>query len=288
MAKQSIYRLKGKSPEEVKHSFIHYMGDKNATSKQIKDAANSRYVKIDTIGIVRSICKKMFELENVYEITDAGRISSLSDALTTVINTKAEDGEIKELKNTRSYVNKYRDFLTYCANLNEEALDSTTPYDFADDRVTDYVVYQIYRFRDLIPERGKGWNLTWCFSANAVDKFKKQFIDDNGKSGMNYYIAQWLQADGLDRGKLTEMLVDFREHRLAKFIYMPSEELTKKRFADTDIGFMLCMQATTGWSPLSAACQKCGHVEECIGYFEKKTPELIRLRKEYKTKNSKL
>ena len=38
MAKQSIYRLKGKSPEEVKHSFIHYMGDKNATSKQIKDA----------------------------------------------------------------------------------------------------------------------------------------------------------------------------------------------------------------------------------------------------------
>ena len=162
------------------------------------------------------------------------------------------------------------------------------PYDFADDRVTDYVVYQIYRFRDLIPERGKGWNLTWCFSANAVDKFKKQFIDDNGKSGMNYYIDQWLQADGLDRGKLTEMLVDFREHRLAKFIYMPSEELTKKRFADTDTGFMLCMQATTGWSPLSAACQKCSHVEECIGYFEKKTPELIRLRKEYKTKNSKL
>ena len=53
MAKQSVYKLEGKSPEEVKLSFVHYMGDKNATSKQIKDAANSRYVKIDTISVVR-------------------------------------------------------------------------------------------------------------------------------------------------------------------------------------------------------------------------------------------
>ena len=49
MAKQSVYKLEGKSPNEVKQSFVHYMGDKNATSKQIKDAANSRYVKIDTL-----------------------------------------------------------------------------------------------------------------------------------------------------------------------------------------------------------------------------------------------
>lgn len=169
MAKQSIYRLKGKSPEEVKHSFIHYMGDKNATSKQIKDAANSRYVKIDTIGIVRSICKKMFELENVYEITDAGRISSLSDALTTVINTKAEDGEIKELKNTRSYVNKYRDFLTYCANLNEEALDSTTPYVFADDQDKPFIdkdkfneiVELLFRKKNIILQGAPGVGKTF-------------------------------------------------------------------------------------------------------------------------------
>ena len=42
MAKQSVYKLDGKSSENVKQSFVHYMGDKNATSKQIKDAANSR------------------------------------------------------------------------------------------------------------------------------------------------------------------------------------------------------------------------------------------------------
>ena len=53
MAKQSVYKLDGKSSENVKQSFVHYMGDKNATSKQIKDAANSRYVKIDSISVVR-------------------------------------------------------------------------------------------------------------------------------------------------------------------------------------------------------------------------------------------
>ena len=111
MAKQSVYKLEGKSPEEVKLSFVHYMGDKNATSKQIKDAANSRYVKIDTISVVRSICKKHFDVDNIYKITDAGRISDVSDALTSLINDGGDEGEVKELKNTRSYVNKYRDFI---------------------------------------------------------------------------------------------------------------------------------------------------------------------------------
>lgn len=133
MARQSVYKLEDKSPEEVKKSFVHYMGDKNATSKQIKDAANSRYMKIDTIGIVRIICKKMFGVENAYEIIDAGRISSISDELTRLINAGSDEGEVKELKNTRSYINKYRDFLTYCDNLSEEAKNSTTPYDFSDD-----------------------------------------------------------------------------------------------------------------------------------------------------------
>ena len=107
MGKQGVYKLEGKSPEEVKQSFVHYMGDKNATSKQIKDAANSRYVKIDTINVVRSICKKQFGVDNIYKITDAGRISDVSDALTSLINAGGDEGEIKELKNTRSYVNKY-------------------------------------------------------------------------------------------------------------------------------------------------------------------------------------
>ena len=148
MAKQSVYKLEGKSPEEVKLSFVHYMGDKNATSKQIKDAANSRYVKIDTISVVRSICKKHFDVDNIYKITDAGRISDVSDALTSLINDGGDEGEVKELKNTRNYVNKYRDFLTYCTNLSEEALDSTTPYDFADDPDKPFIAEE--KFNEIV------------------------------------------------------------------------------------------------------------------------------------------
>lgn len=144
MAKQSVYKLDGKSPEEMKQSFVHYMGDKNATSKQIKDAANSRYVKIDTNSVVLSICKKLYSVDNIYKIADAGRVSFISDELTTLINAGGDEGEIKELKNTRSYVNKYRDFLTYCANLSEEALDSTTPYDFADDPEKPFIAEDIF------------------------------------------------------------------------------------------------------------------------------------------------
>ena len=148
MVKQSIYKLDGKSPEEVKQSFVYYMGDKNATSKQIKDAANSRYVKIDTIGVVRNICKKLFGEDNIFKITDSGHIADVSDALTTLINDGGEEGEIKELKNTRSYVNKYRDFLTYCANLSEEALDSTTPYEFADDPDKPFIAEE--KFKEIV------------------------------------------------------------------------------------------------------------------------------------------
>ncbi len=148
MATQSVYKLDGKSSENVKQSFVHYMGDKNATSKQIKDAANSRYVKIDSISVVRSICKKLFDVDNIYEITDAGRISNVSDALTSLINTGGDEGEVKELKNTRSYVNKYRDFLTYCANLSEEALDSTPPYDFADDPDKPFIAEE--KFNEIV------------------------------------------------------------------------------------------------------------------------------------------
>ena len=92
MTKQSVYKLDGRSPEDVKQSFVHYMGDKNATSKQIKDAANSRYVKIDTINVVCTICRNNFGVDNVYEIIDAGRIMIVSDALTNLINAENDEG----------------------------------------------------------------------------------------------------------------------------------------------------------------------------------------------------
>ncbi|MBP3822696.1 MAG: AAA family ATPase [Bacteroidaceae bacterium] len=169
MARQSVYNLECKSPEEVKHSFVHFMSDKNATSKQIKDAANSRYVKIDSISAVCNICRNLYGVANVFEITDAGRITKVSDELTALINSGGDDNEIKELKNTRSYVNKYRDFLKYCSDLSEEVLDSTTPYEFAEDpdkpfiseeKFTD-IVELLYRKKNIILQGAPGVGKTF-------------------------------------------------------------------------------------------------------------------------------
>ena len=131
MAKQNVYQIEGKTPNEVKASFIYYMGDKNATSKQIKDAANSRFAKIDAIDTVCNIVKRTYKVENVFYLTDVAQIIKVSDELTSLIEKGG--GDTKELKNQRSYVNKYRDFLKYCADQKEKVDDTSAEYNFADD-----------------------------------------------------------------------------------------------------------------------------------------------------------
>ena len=131
MAKQKVYQLEGKTPDEVKSSFIYFMGDKNATSKRISNAANSRYAKIDTIDTICSLVKAFFNVGNIFQLTEVGQIVKVSDALTDIINKG--DGNVKEMKNRRSYVNKYRDFLKYCADQKEKVSDASAEYNFADD-----------------------------------------------------------------------------------------------------------------------------------------------------------
>lgn len=150
--------------------------------------------------------------------------------------------------------------------------------EISDERVIDYIVYQIYRNRQMIVE-GR-WKLAWLFSQMSLDKYKKQFISENGKSGMNYYINQWLDEFELSRSMLTAMIEKPKPNPLKKLVYMESEEPIKKRFAGTESGLALCHQATTGWSPFSETCSQCVNRTECEMITEKKFPELVRIRKE--------
>ena len=162
-----------------------------------------------------------------------------------------------------------------------ERLDKLFPGNGASDgRIVDFVVYQIYRFRDMIGIKGTRWNVLWCFSDKAVEKYKAQFLDKDGKAGMMYYIDQWLDDGELNRGSLEKMIADTSKHRLSKLIYLPSEDSIKKRFVNTEFGYMLCLQATTGWTPKSPICSVCKCVEKCVMSTMKKYPELVRLRKE--------
>lgn len=167
MAKQNVYQLEGKTPDEVKASFIYYMGDKNATSKQINNAANSRYAKIDTIDTICLLVKKLFNVDNVFRLIEVGQIVKVSDALTDIINKG--DGDVKELKNRRSYVNKYRDFLKYCADQKEKLSDTSAEYIFADDPDKpfisedefDEIVELLFRKKNIILQGAPGVGKTF-------------------------------------------------------------------------------------------------------------------------------
>ena len=143
--------------------------------------------------------------------------------------------------------------------------------------MVDYLVYQIYRCRNSI-ESDRRFNISWLFSDNAISKYKSQFMTDGGKTGINYYIDQWLSDDGLTRNGLANLLMG-KEHSKKKYVYIESEEPFKKRHLNTDDGLLLCLMATTGWNPLSETCNSCHHKDECMRISENKYPEIIRLRK---------
>ena len=145
-------------------------------------------------------------------------------------------------------------------------------------RIVDYLVYQVYRSRRGIEEGT--FKHTWLFSAVAQEKYKKQFISANGKSGMNYYINQWLDEAELSRGKLLEMIAKPKPNPLRNMVYLESEEPIKKRWLNTEAGLALCQSSTTGWSPLSETCGRCDNWVECGKITAKKYPELMRFRKE--------
>lgn len=132
MASMNIYQLTGKKPEDIKKSFIFFMGDKDATRKQIKAAENSRYAKIDVIKRVCDIVRNKFDLPNILFLTDSESVQVVSDELSQLIAIEQNVRAEKELKNQRSYVNKYLEFLVYCEMLNESP-NTRHPYSFGDD-----------------------------------------------------------------------------------------------------------------------------------------------------------
>lgn len=149
------------------------------------------------------------------------------------------------------------------------------PTGMADDRITDYIVYHLYRRRNLSFK----FYATDLFSEHSVNKFYDQFLGPNKRTGMNYYIDEWLKDGGLSRKAITEMIAGPKPSKLEKFIYMPSEELIKQRFLNTELGYSLCQNNTTGWAPKSEMCGKCNFKEDCMAETSRKYPDLIRLRR---------
>lgn len=169
MEKQKVYKLEGKTPDEVKASFIYYMGDKNAVSKQIKEAANSRYAKIDSIETICSLVKTLFKVQTVFQLTDFGQVQKVSEELTELIKKEKVESVKHELKNQRSYINKYKQFLAHCADLFGTGVDTSKEYSFADDPDKPFIseekfgeiVEQLFRKKNIILQGAPGVGKTF-------------------------------------------------------------------------------------------------------------------------------
>lgn len=140
-------------------------------------------------------------------------------------------------------------------------------------RIVDYVVCSAYAFKN----RGSDWKLNQVFGPKSLERF-------NSDKGRVYYENEWLRSKGLSRGCLLDMIVDRSEHPKAKYIFVPSEEGTKARLLNREVGFVICQTSTLGWSPLSDSCSECRFIEKCKQETQKKYPEIFRLRIEYGNK----
>lgn len=142
---------------------------------------------------------------------------------------------------------------------------------FNDERLVDYCVFQIHKNRNGKFQKSLATN---AFGQTAFNKYKTMA----GKS-KKYVEDKWMAEKQLDRTYLVRLIAD-KEHPLAKYVYMPSEESTKRRFVNTETGLVLCGVSTLMWSPFSQTCGMCNNQSECKRITKEKYPELYRLRTE--------
>lgn len=143
----TTYNLTGKDEDQVKNSFIHFMCDKDATSKQIKNVESSNYPRIGTNVIICPIVKQLYGFENIYKITDVEKIIPIDQELTK-LREEAESNNIqKEVGNQRSYVRKYIEFLNYCNSLQKDG-KKENGYSFPSDPERPFISEE--KFNEIV------------------------------------------------------------------------------------------------------------------------------------------
>ncbi|MDR1089807.1 MAG: hypothetical protein LBL79_01915 [Prevotella sp.] len=142
------------------------------------------------------------------------------------------------------------------------------------ERLVDFCIYiaHIYRKREKR-------TIQQMFGSTSLDRFGES------KQGRVYYEDKWLSDGQLTRDYLYHLIADRKEHPQAKYIYVLSEEGTKKRLLNQKTGYLLCQTSTLGWSPASETCGQCMFKRECMKETQRKYPELYRIRSEYGKSN---
>ena len=159
-------------------------------------------------------------------------------------------------------------------------LEKLFPMGMSDQRITDFMVYQVYRYVDnIIGKAPTHFDWRWCWGKTAIEKYRNQYFGD-GNPRIDYYIDQWLDSIDVKRQVITDYIAGPKPNKWRQYIEMPSDELVKRRLLNTEAGLVLCSMKTLGWSPGSNACSECEFTAKCKETTTNRYPELMRLRLE--------
>lgn len=148
--------------------------------------------------------------------------------------------------------------------LKEEFMEIT------EERLVDFCICTAHAYKDR-----SAYTIKQMFRPASI----KRLVES--KKGARYYEDQWLAEKGLSRSELIKLIADRSEHPLSAYIFMASEEATKLRYLNDEVGYLLCQTSTLGWSPISEACISCTSSDSCKKDTAGKYPELYRIRVEY-------
>lgn len=143
--------------------------------------------------------------------------------------------------------------------------------EFSTTRLVDYCVFQIHKNRQSPHQRTLAPN---TFGDTALQKYQQMTSKQK-----TYAEDKWLEEAQLTRTHLNSLIsIKKKEHPLSKYIYMASEECTKRRCVNTEVGMIICATSTLMWSPFSDTCRQCSNADECKRTTATKYPELYRIR----------
>lgn len=152
--------------------------------------------------------------------------------------------------------------------------------EFSTARLVDYCIFQTHKNRMSPHQRTLAPN---TFGNTALQKYQQM-----ASKQKTYAEDKWLAQAQLTRAYLNSLIsIKKKEHPLSKYIYMASEESTKKRCVNTEVGLVICTTSTLMWSPFSDTCKQCTNADKCKQITADKYPELYRIRIEKYGENEK-
>lgn len=120
MVDKNIFKLEGKSQEQVKEAFLEFL--------KIDNIKPGGYASVGSNKVICKVAKEACGVNSVLEIKKAEDATEVSKLLTAKIDEEQDYGKRHQMTSLRCHVRKYKDFLDYC-----ERLIGKPIYDFDKD-----------------------------------------------------------------------------------------------------------------------------------------------------------